>query len=223
MAGVSPLFVRNTWFRNLDIWGNCGISLHSMPAGKYESIWMSEHAQVFYDPRCNSNTFHGFILPWSIKLWQHQHALRGRFLWSHCFLQSLALARQPLFVAAAAGQTGIFWGRDRRRDGKNLRPKNLFGNTWVSESDIWHILPLWQFYQEKHRYLFGDLTVFGDEQSGDCFGKNLSNLKHVFKFICIPYVFLVYSLCSRMYDMRICMCIYIISIFIYYIYNINNI
>jgi hypothetical protein len=40
----------------------------------------------------------------------------------------------------------------------------------------------------------------------DCFEKTCQ----ILNMYSSSYVFLVYSLCIRMYDMRICMCIYII-------------
>lgn len=85
------------------------------------------------------------------------------------FLESLllaiiGLARQPLFVAAAAGQTGIFWGRDRRRGGKTFARRicsGTLGCLKATYTPIMAVLP-----GKTQLYIFWDLTVFRDEPSG---------------------------------------------------------
>ena len=87
------LFVRNTRFKNHQkpaYVGNCGTSFN-VRGEIWLNTWIPRHAQGFYvTPLCNPTTFHGFLLPRSRKLWQLQLAQHGRFLSSHCFLQSLA-------------------------------------------------------------------------------------------------------------------------------------
>ena len=184
-----------------------------MPAGKYESIWMSEHAQVFYDPRCNSNTFHGFILPWSIKLWQHQHALRGRFLWSHCFLQSLASPASLFLWPRQPGKPGFFGAvidavTEKPSPEEFVREHLGVWKRHMTYTPIMAVLP------GKTQISFWGSYCIWRRTIWDCFGKTCQ----ILNMYSSSYVFLVYSLCIRMYDMRICMCIYIIYIYNFYIH-----